>query len=165
MLHIMDLALCIDLYASTFILWTDPGQNLFAGRSRDDRLQQLYREYALWCQQTSTLAYKPPWCINESFRIKARYPPLVPGKAGDVLDKISAEQYNCIPEHRTKEDQRGLKQAHVVLCSYDLEAHLGREPDRHQHVDLRLLLRLDYYAKHLCCEWAWAIAWELGFGS
>ena len=57
-LHILDLAIYFDLFASAFLTWTD-SPTIFAGRSRDDRLLGLYRRYLQWCldNRNFTLSY------------------------------------------------------------------------------------------------------------
>ena len=49
LLHILDLAIYMDIFASAFLEWTDPGVDMFPGRSRDARLVQLYAVYLEWC--------------------------------------------------------------------------------------------------------------------
>ena len=46
----------MDVYISTFIVWTDK-QDLFDGRSRDERLLALYRKYMQWCDANRVSAY------------------------------------------------------------------------------------------------------------
>ena len=48
LLHILDLAIYCDMYASAFLVYTDDN-SLFEGRSRDERLQKIYRLYVQWC--------------------------------------------------------------------------------------------------------------------
>ena len=50
LLHILDLAIYCDNYASAFLVWTD-SPNIFPGRSRDERLLVLYRRYLEWCTE------------------------------------------------------------------------------------------------------------------
>ena len=47
-LHICDLAIYKDMYASTFMLFTDD-QSLYPLKSRNERLMAIYREYVDWC--------------------------------------------------------------------------------------------------------------------
>ena len=54
LLHILDLTIFPDLYASSLMVWTD-NQNIFVGRSRDDRLQQIYLKYFNWCVENRCL--------------------------------------------------------------------------------------------------------------
>lgn len=54
-LHILDLALYVDCIASAFLDWTDTSGAPFSGRSRDERLLQLYAEYVKWCQDNRYL--------------------------------------------------------------------------------------------------------------
>ena len=53
LLHIIDLALLVDVYASAFLCWTDTS-NIFEG-SRDERLIKLYRHYLEWCIENRVL--------------------------------------------------------------------------------------------------------------
>lgn len=48
LLHILDLALYVDAFASAYLHWTD-SQDIFEGRSRDERLLKLYAKYLEWC--------------------------------------------------------------------------------------------------------------------
>lgn len=43
-----------DLYASSYMLWTDTS-NIFSGRGRDDRLQKIYLRYVQWCVENRPL--------------------------------------------------------------------------------------------------------------
>lgn len=52
MLHILDLAIYFDCYSSSFLTWTDDA-SIFEGRSRDERLLKLYRNYLDWCGKQS----------------------------------------------------------------------------------------------------------------
>lgn len=54
LLHICDLALYTDAVASAFLEWSDPG-GPFEGRSRDERLVNLYRRYLQWCKDNRSL--------------------------------------------------------------------------------------------------------------
>lgn len=67
MLHILDLAIFCDNYASAFLVWTDDA-SIFAGRSRDERLLGLYRRYLTWCIENR------PWDLqlNKLFRFDNR---------------------------------------------------------------------------------------------
>lgn len=55
LLHVKDLAILVDLYASAFVLWTD-SDNIFPGGRRDDRLRCLFKDYVDWCSANSILA-------------------------------------------------------------------------------------------------------------
>lgn len=54
LLHILDLTIYPDLYASSYMLWTDTS-NIFSGRGRDDRLQKIYLRYVQWCAENRPL--------------------------------------------------------------------------------------------------------------
>lgn len=43
------------MFASSFLEWTDVGANIFEGRSRDERLVQLYGLYLQWCVDNRSL--------------------------------------------------------------------------------------------------------------
>lgn len=58
LLHILDLAIYFDMYASSFLHWTDTA-NKFPGRSRDQRLVELYKRYITWCVDNRCLT--PIW--------------------------------------------------------------------------------------------------------
>ena len=48
LLHIMDLQVLTDIYASALLTWTDD-QRVWRGTSRDARLELAYGDYAAWC--------------------------------------------------------------------------------------------------------------------
>lgn len=50
LLHILDLAIYCDMYASAFLVYTDDA-SVFPGRSRDDRLHCMYKMYIQWCSE------------------------------------------------------------------------------------------------------------------
>ena len=55
LLHICDLAIFVDMtIASSLLCWTDR-RDLFDGRSRDERLIQLYAKYLEWCKENRHL--------------------------------------------------------------------------------------------------------------
>ena len=43
------------MFASSFLEWTDVGANIFEGRSRDERLVNLYSLYLQWCVDNRSL--------------------------------------------------------------------------------------------------------------
>ena len=43
------------MFASSFLEWTDVGSDIFEGRSRDERLLNLYRLYLQWCVDNRSL--------------------------------------------------------------------------------------------------------------
>ena len=49
------LALFVDLICSALLIYTDD-QRVYVGRSRDERLRALYREYCEWCQESGATA-------------------------------------------------------------------------------------------------------------
>lgn len=54
LLHICDLALYCDMYASSFLVWT-VGRNIFDARTKDERLVELYSRYMVWCKENRIL--------------------------------------------------------------------------------------------------------------
>lgn len=48
LLHILDLAIYVDIYSSAFLHWTDDA-SFFDGRTRDERLLKMYTHYSKWC--------------------------------------------------------------------------------------------------------------------
>ncbi len=69
MLHILDLALYVDMYASSFLCWTDDA-TIFPGRSRDERLVGLYRRYLQWCTTNSFWGSISTWRYWKMFLFK-----------------------------------------------------------------------------------------------
>jgi hypothetical protein len=55
LLHILDLTVYPDLYPSSFLVWTDR-PNIFNGRTRDERLQEIYLKYVQWCRDNRPLS-------------------------------------------------------------------------------------------------------------
>lgn len=99
LLHVLDLALLVDLYSSSFILWTDDEQ-IYAGRRRDDRLRGLYRDYVDWCCANGVLS-ACPWLCVENHR---RYTAWLPCKGHAVLDEHVAREDYTISVSTPKED-------------------------------------------------------------
>ncbi len=70
LLHICDLALYTDMYASAFMVYT-ADRSIFEDASRDLRLRSLYRIYLEWCVKNRVLVYIDMhrytyhWCILE----------------------------------------------------------------------------------------------------
>ena len=52
MLHILDLTIFCDLFASAYIVWTDD-RTIFDAASRDGRLQKIHAIYSVWCTSNS----------------------------------------------------------------------------------------------------------------
>ena len=51
LLHILDLTIFVDIYASAMI-WSDSNASAgFHGSARDDRLRLIFEQYAKWCQE------------------------------------------------------------------------------------------------------------------
>lgn len=57
LLHILDLAIYLDCYASSLLHWTDDA-SIFGGRSRDERLHAIYRKYLTWCVDNRCLSFE-----------------------------------------------------------------------------------------------------------
>jgi hypothetical protein len=53
MLHILDLTIFCDLFASAYIVWTDD-RAIFDAPSRDGRLQKIHGIYSAWCTSNSS---------------------------------------------------------------------------------------------------------------
>ncbi len=57
LLHICDLALYCDMYASSFLVWT-ADRNIFDARTKDERLIELFTRYISWCKENRTLYHQ-----------------------------------------------------------------------------------------------------------
>ena len=109
LLHILDLALLVDMYASSYIVWTDTSV-IFPGRSRDERLLELYKKYLKWCEDNRHF-----FCISNMFsvmmvvRVESQYmcyrgpllqfrnPTWMQGKGSTILNANLGDQELIIP--------------------------------------------------------------------
>lgn len=53
LLHVCDLALYMDMYASSFLVWT-ADRKIFDAATKDERLIELFRRYISWCKENRT---------------------------------------------------------------------------------------------------------------
>ena len=121
LLHILDLTIFPDLYGSSFLVWTDNRQ-IFNGRSRDDRLQQIYARYMHWCVTNRFLVtFNCFFCsfplmfifplLNVFYsseqvtHVNLRYSKWKPCKINSILAQFNSTKDNSIPCHRPKETQ------------------------------------------------------------
>ena len=68
LLHVLDLAIYVDGFASALLHWTDRA-DIFEGRSRDERLTNVYRHYLPWCVENR------PWKLARNFFWFLMFPP------------------------------------------------------------------------------------------
>lgn len=68
LLHVLDLAIYVDGFASALLHWTDRA-DIFEGRSRDERLTNVYRHYLSWCVENR------PWKLARNFFWFLMFPP------------------------------------------------------------------------------------------
>lgn len=54
LLHVCDLAIYCDMYASSFLVWM-AGANIFHARTKDERLVELFTRYTVWCKENRIL--------------------------------------------------------------------------------------------------------------
>ena len=71
-LHILDLAIYFDLFASAYLTWTD-SPTIFPGRSRDDRLLGLYRRYLQWCVDNRNFTLSHPIGFSFNFYVSVSH--------------------------------------------------------------------------------------------
>ena len=128
MLHILDLAIFCDNYASAFLVWTDDS-SIFPGRSRDERLLGLYRRYLTWCienrlwdlQVNKLFRFDKNFCVLYcmplgKLRQHLRNPKWFKGTTNSISDPDTSGENYGIPIDRTKEIKWSIVQNDDSLC-------------------------------------------------
>lgn len=62
-LHVVDLALTMDMHSSTLMIWSDNSLQKFPGRTRDERLRSIFVRYSQWCHACSFLEASSLTCM------------------------------------------------------------------------------------------------------
>ena len=144
LLHICDLALYCDMYASSFLVWT-VGRNIFDAPTKDERLVELYGRYMVWCKENRILFlfhfvwpflylyvtkivfvfFVPPQqnpkqlviCIPSHF-MHPRYSKWLSRQSSSVRIFNTSKFIQVLPCDWTKETKWCVKQTDVAFCCW-----------------------------------------------
>ena len=139
MLHILDLTIFCDLFASAYLVWTDD-RSIFDAPSRDGRLQKIHGIYTVWCTSNSSLALSEFlifFWVGFSFlwehiecqeKNKLRNSKQFSGESVAILVENIAAKAICISQHWAEEVEWRQLTDDDLLCNGTCKSHQQRSP-------------------------------------